>query len=98
MEFADTYEMKFEHKGYGRFYVENEEDIAKVKEIIREIDDFEYSYLPEDLITVFSDKNMYAVYTHKFDDMCMTEVLYRAWAKGIKCFCVFGKITGWEDR
>ena len=89
--------MKFPHKGYGRLFVKTKEDIAKVKEIIKEIDSFEYSYLPEDLITVFSDENMKAVYTHKFSDLNMTEVLYRAWSRGINCFCVFGKINGYED-
>ena len=97
MEFCDNQYMRFPHKGYGRLFVENKEDIARVKEIIREMDDFEYSYLPEDLITVFSDENMKAVYTHKFSDLNMAEVLYRAWSRGIKCFCVFGKIYGWED-
>ena len=97
MEFFNNYNMKFPHKGYGRFFVENEEDIVKVKEIIKEMDDFEYAYLPEALITVFSDENMQSVYTHKFDDMNMTEVMYRAWSKGIRCFCVFGYITGYED-
>ena len=65
--------------------------------VISLMDGFEYSYLPNDLIAVFSDKNMYSVYTHKFDDMNMTEVMYRAWSKGIKCFCVFGRIQGYED-
>jgi hypothetical protein len=97
MEFFNNDYMKFPHKGYGRFFVESKEDITKVKEIIREMDAFEYSYLPDDLITVFSDENMQSVYTHKFDDMNMTEVMYRAWSKGIRCFCVFGHITGYED-
>ena len=97
MEFCNNYDMKFPNKGYGRLFVEKEEDIAKIKEIIKEIDNFEYSYLPEKLITVFSEENMKSVYTYKFSDLNMTEVLYRAWSKGIKCFCVFGKITGWED-
>jgi hypothetical protein len=98
MEFSYmNYDMKFPHKGYGRLFVEKEEDIAKIKEIIKDIDEFEYSYLPEKLIAVFSDENMRSVYTHKFSDLNMTEVMYRAWSKGIKCFCVFGKITGWED-
>jgi hypothetical protein len=57
--------MKFPHKGYGRLFVESKEDIAKVKEIIREMDDWEYAYLPDDLIAVFSDENMKSVYTHK---------------------------------
>lgn len=97
MEFCDNYIMKFPHKGYGRIFVEKEEDIQKIKEIIEEIDQFEYSYLPDNLIAVFSDENMKSVYTHKFDDMNMVEVMYRAWSKGIKCFPVFGHITGYED-
>lgn len=98
MEFCDmNYGMKFPHKGYGRIFVEKAEDIQKLKEIIKEMDDFEYSYLPDDLITVFCDENMRSKYTHKFDDMNMAEVMYRAWSNGIKCFCVFGKITGYED-
>ena len=97
MEFFNNNYMKFPHKGYGRLFVENKEDIVKVKEIIKEMDDWEYAYLPDDLITVFSDENMKSVYTHKFDDMNMVEVMYRAWSKGIRCFCVFGHITGYED-
>lgn len=97
MEFFNNNYMKFPHKGYGRLFVESEEDITKVKEIIKKMDDWEYAYLPDDLIAVFSDENMKSVYTHKFDDMNMTEVMYRAWSKGIRCFCVFGRITGYED-
>ena len=58
MEFFDGTYMKFPHKHYGRIFVENEEDIAALKQIIKEMDDFEYRYLPNDLITVFSDENM----------------------------------------
>lgn len=97
MDFTDNFDMKFPHKGYGRIFVENKDDIQRLEEIIKEIDYWEYDYLPKDLIAVFSDENMHSVYTHKFDDMNMTEVMYRAWSKGIKCFCVFGRITGYED-
>ena len=44
----------FPRKAYGRIFVEKEEDIDKVKEIIRKMDEFEYEYLTNDLITVFS--------------------------------------------
>ena len=97
MDFSYNFNMQFPHKGYGRIFVENEDDIQKLKEIIKEMDKFEYGYLPDDLITVFCDENMKSTYTYKFSDMNMTEVMYRAWSKGIKCFCVFGKIAGWED-
>ena len=48
---------EFPRKGYGRIFVEKEEDIDKVKVIIYNMDAFEYGYLPEDLITVF-DSNI----------------------------------------
>lgn len=97
MEFVDNHLMTFPHKGYGRIFVENESDILMIKEIIREMDEFEFGYLPADLIAVFSEENMHSVYTHKFDDLNMTKVMFHAWSKGVKCFCVFGKIAGWED-
>ena len=94
---------EFSRKGYGRIFVEKEEDIPKVKEIIRKMDEFEYSYLPEDLIKVF-DPNIKRfpdmlnvpkdhlwldmAYTHKFDNLNLNELQYRCWATGIKIFCV----------
>lgn len=36
--------MTFDYKGYGRIFVEKEEDIQKAKDKIKEIDDFEYEY------------------------------------------------------
>lgn len=101
-----NHRMTFDRKGYGRFFVEKEEDVDRVKSIMREIDNYEYDgYYPTgqylggngELVTVFSPENYYAIYVGKFDDMDMTEVLARAWEQGIKCFVVFGKITGYED-
>lgn len=94
----DNYSMTFDRKGYGRIFVEKEEDIDAIKNIINEIDPYECNhYLPDNLITVFSNDNFDSVYTHKFCDMNMIKVLHKAWAQGIKCFCVFGKISGYED-
>ena len=91
---------EFPRKGYGRIFVEKEEDIAKVKEIIRQMDEFEYGYLPENLITVFKpnirtfpDDNpedhllLEMEYTHKFDSLNLNELQFRCWASGIKVFC-----------
>lgn len=36
---------EFPRKGYGRIFVEKEEDIEKVKDIIRKMDEFEFEYL-----------------------------------------------------
>ena len=93
--------MRFD-RGYGRVFVEKSEDIEKIKDIMREIDTEEFEwYYPnrqnEELITVFDPKHYDAIYTHKFDAMDMAEVLKRAWERGIKCFVVKGRISGYED-
>ena len=89
--------MKFDRKAYGRIFVQKEEDIEKVKSIIKEMDEFEFGYLPEDFITVFSEKNMKAKYTHKFCDLDTQELTKRCWERGIYMFCWYGKVTGYED-
>lgn len=89
--------MNFDRKGYGRIFVQKEEDIQKVKDIIKGMDEFEYEYLPDDLIAVFSKENMDAVYTHKFDDLDTNELTRKCWERGIYMFCWFGKMTGYED-
>ncbi len=90
----------FPRKAYGRIFVEKEEDIDKVKEIIRKMDEFEYGYLTNDLITVFSPNIrrfpdhdpkdhlwLDMAYTHKFDSLNLNELQFRCWAAGIKVFC-----------
>lgn len=87
----ENFSMMFSRKGYGRIYVRTEEDVQALKNIIKEMDDYEYSYMPEDLITVFSEENFTSTYVHKFCDLDMGKVLKAAWSKGIYCFVVFGK-------
>ena len=70
------------HKGYARIYVKDEKDIEKVKSIISEMDDFEYAYLPDDMITVYSEYPK-TVYTHKFSDLDMDALTNECWKKGI---------------
>lgn len=89
--------MTFPRKGYGRIFVEKFEDIERLKNIMREIDPDEYDgYFFDELIAVFDPETYSAVYTHKFDEMDLAEVMKRAWNEGIKCFCVIGMITGYE--
>ena len=91
---------EFPRKGYGRIFVEKEEDIPVVKEIIRIMDEYEYGYLPENLITVFKPKIrtfpadnpknhllLEMEYTHKFDSLNLNELQFRCWAAGVKVFC-----------
>lgn len=87
--------MNLPRKGYGRIYVEKEEDIQKVKDIIKEMDDFESGYLPEKLIAVFSDR-IDTVYTHKFSDLDIAILMEKCWQRGIKMFCVDGKYGAWD--
>lgn len=96
--------MRFDRKGYGRFFVEKEEDIVKVEAIMREIDEYEFdNYYPksrnleDQIITVFKPENYKSVYLGKFDEMDMGLVMKKAWEQGVKCFCVFGKCNELDD-
>lgn len=76
------------HKGYGRIYVENVEDIPKVKDIIKEMDEYEFRYMPQDLIAPFRSYPA-VVYTHKFNDLDMDALTATCWDRGIRIwvFC-----------
>lgn len=58
------------------------DDIDKVKKIIKELDEFEYDYLPEDLIATFDEYPKLA-YTHKFDALYMNVFSATCWKRGI---------------
>ena len=100
---------EFPRKGYGRIFVEKEEDIEKVKDVIRKMDEFEFEYLPNDLIAVcdsnirtFPNENpkdhlwLDMKYTHKFDCLNLNELQFRCWAAGIKVFCVMDGSKDYE--
>ena len=100
-------EMIFERKGYGRIFVEKEEDVQKVEDIIKEFDEHEFEhYYPtgnyvggnnERLVTTFSEENYKSIYVGKFDDMDISKVLKKAWSQGIHCFAVFGKCNQYDN-
>jgi hypothetical protein len=79
--------MKLYEKHEARIYTNKQENIEKIKEIIKEIDEFEYEYLPNDLITVFNGKIDY-VYNGKFYDIDMDELMKRCWENSIYVFYV----------
>lgn len=94
--------MRFQHKGYGRIFTDSEENIEKIKKIIQEMDEYEFGYLPSDLIAVYdpSKYKVYAdgsvgtedtVYNHKFDDLDLGELMFRCWNNGIHVFCLIGR-------
>lgn len=94
--------MTFEHKGYGRIFTDSEENVEKIKEVIKEMDEYEFGYLPKDLITVYDPDSFKkyedgsigtadTVYNHKFDDLDLGELMFRCWSRGIHMFCVIGR-------
>ena len=55
----------FTYKGYGRIYT-NSENISDVENIIQQLDEFEWSYYPEGLVTSW-DMYPSVVYVGKFE-------------------------------
>ncbi len=69
-------------KGYARIYVAKPEDVEKVAALIKELDEFERSYLPEKLIAPFAEYPALE-YTQKFDGLCMNRLTAECWKRGI---------------
>jgi hypothetical protein len=62
--------MELIYKGESRCFVPREEDIQKVYDTIKEIDEFEFDYTPKDWVTVFNSKETSKnrmIYNGKFD-------------------------------
>lgn len=76
----------FTRKGYGRIYCLNAADAEKVATIIKELDEFEYEYLPKDLIAPFSEYPKLK-YTHKFDALDLNMLTAVCWQRSIVIWC-----------
>lgn len=74
------------HKGYGRIYVSKQEDIATVEAVIQALDEFEYTYLPDGYIAVFSEEYPKVKYTGKFSDLDMNQLTAACWSVGVPIF------------
>lgn len=70
------------HRGYGRIYVLKPDDIAEVKAIIKELDEYEYEYLPKDFITTF-DEYPRVEYIGKFSDLDMDKLISTCLSRGV---------------
>lgn len=58
---------QFVRKGMGRIFTDREENVNKIKEIIRQVDAYEADYMPSDLIAVYTpDDPVELVYAGKF--------------------------------
>ena len=57
----------FTYKGYGRIYVQTEQDIDRVEQILMNNDEYEFEYYyPKGLVTTI-DKYPNAIYNGKFE-------------------------------
>lgn len=77
--------MKLKRKGYARIYTDTEENVEKIKEIIKMIDAEEYDYMPKNLVGVW-DGEVRFVYNGKFYEIDMDDVMQKCWNAGIHCF------------
>jgi hypothetical protein len=77
----------FTRKGFGRIYTDSVEDCAKVRDIIKELDEFEYEYLPNDFVAPFSEYPKLK-YTGKFDALDIDFLIATCWKRGIHVFCL----------
>lgn len=74
-------------KGYGRVFVQREEDVERVEGIIRDLDVDEWEcYAPRDLVGVFDPAKPRIVYLGKFETSTR-EIEARCWAAGIPVWC-----------
>lgn len=76
----------FPKKQYGRIFVMHKDHIDKVNDIMKKIDDYEYDYCPDNLVTLY-DSKIPLIYLHKFE-MCKDKITYECLKKGIFVWCV----------
>ena len=76
----------FTRKGYGRIYVQKSSDCEKVEEIIKELNEFEYEYLPKRMFAHI-DHFPEVVYTGKFDELDLDLITIVCAKRGINIFC-----------
>lgn len=84
-------------KGYARIYVAKPENVTAVEQIIKELDEFEHSYMPKGLVTCFSAYPG-LVYTHKFDGLDMDKLTATCWKRGIFIFVLDNGFQEYVDE
>lgn len=63
---------KLPHKGYARIFVQKEEDVEIVNNVLDSMDEFEASYRPKNLVTTFKGKGCIPlIYNGKYSDLDM---------------------------
>lgn len=79
----------FDKKTHGRIWVLKQEYISRVDAVIKELDEFEHSYLPSEFIAVYEGDLLDLEYGHKFE-MGRTLLTQACMSIGIWIVCVTG--------
>ena len=80
----------FERKTYGRIWVPNPEDLPRVHNIIKKLDEFEFSYMPAGFVAAYADDIEDVIYGHKFE-LSISKLTQACWDAGIFITCVTGR-------
>lgn len=80
---------QFVKKGFGKIYVKCQEDVARVNEILKQVNFFEWDgYAPDNLIAVFpEDGNVVLDYTGKYE-ACIDAITLECWKQNIPVWCI----------
>lgn len=81
---------EMQYKTYGRIFVKTEEHRQRVEKLIEKIDEFEYGYMPGDLIKVYAGRWHDLVYLHKFE-ICKNKLSLECLKEGIPIFIIDGE-------
>lgn len=86
----------FTRKGYGRIYIKNIKDVEKIKNIIKEMNEFEFYYLPNNIFA-YIDSFPEVVYMGKFDELDLDLLTVICAKNGIDIFCFDNKQCEFSD-
>lgn len=79
----------FISKSKARIYTNTQENVEKIKSYIKQLDEFEYGYMPDDLVAVYNG-NFDLVYNGKFEDIDIPQLQNMCFQKDIPCGIIFG--------
>ena len=86
-----------QRKTWGRIFVREEEDVARLIELLRTIDEYEVDgYLGDDIVEVWGG-DFDLVYTHKFE-MDIDQIHAIAWMNNIDVWCITGRREGYSPH
>ena len=80
----------FERKTNGRIWTVTEDDVRMVHQVIKGIDEFEYSYMPENFVSVYKGDLHDTIYGHKFE-LDINTILQACWSQGVPVVCITGE-------